>query len=153
MIHALTSSTGHPVLTEELLASHIRSQMLPGHRLDVESSDQHTVKPWFEGKLDFAPPVYNLSGEGFPLAGGRLDYVDRRPVAALVYQRRKHVINLFIWPAGQVASNAPTMLTRQGFHLLSWTRGGMTYWAVSDLNENELKEFAELMQEKLGAGS
>jgi anti-sigma factor RsiW len=136
-----------PGLTEELLASHVRSQMLPNHRIDVESSNQHTVKPWFEGKLDFSPPVPDLSGHEFVLVGGRLDYVDHRPVAALVYQRRSHLINLFIWPAGQETSAALTKLTRQGFHLFSWTAAGMTYWAVSDLNEAELQDFAQLISQ------
>jgi anti-sigma factor RsiW len=148
MARLVASRTATPALTEELLASHVRSQMLPGHRVDVVSSNQHTVKPWFEGKLDFSPPVPDLSSQDFSLVGGRLEYIDHRPVAALVYQRRKHLINLFIWPAGPETTSAATELTRQGFHLVSWTRAGMTCWAVSDLNEAELKAFAELIQEK-----
>jgi anti-sigma factor RsiW len=137
-----------PLLTAELLASHVRSQMLPNHRVDVESSDQHTVKPWFEGKLDFSPPVHDLTAQGFPLVGGRLDYLDHRSVAALVYQRRKHFINLFIWPTTQGPDTLPEPLTRQGFHLLHWTQAGMTYGAVSDLNESELQEFVSQLKEK-----
>jgi anti-sigma factor RsiW len=121
--------------------------MLPNHRVDVESSNTHTVKPWFEGKLDFSPPVHDLAGQGFVLIGGRLDYLDRRPVAALVYQRRKHLINLFIWPSGQGPELAPDALTRQGYHLLHWTQSAMSHWAVSDLNESELKEFGHLIQD------
>jgi anti-sigma factor RsiW len=136
------------LLTDNLVASHVRSQMLANHKVDVESSNQHTVKPWFEGKLDYSPPVYNLTGDGFPLVGGRLDYVDHRPVAVLVYRRREHLINLFVWPSEPVVAPAPTVLTRQGFHLLHWTQSGMSYWAVSNLNEGELREFAQLIQDK-----
>jgi anti-sigma factor RsiW len=134
-------------LTQELVASHVRSQMLPSHRFDVESSDAHTVKPWFEGKLDFSPPVKDLADHGFPLVGGRLDYLHNRPVAALVYQRRKHSINLFIWPSLPGDEAAPRKATRQGFHMIRWTSSGMTFWVVSDLNEAELHEFAGLIQD------
>jgi anti-sigma factor RsiW len=143
----IISSAHHPpTLVEELVASHVRSQMLPAHLVDVESSDGHTVKPWFEGKLDYSPEVRDLAGQGFTLVGGRLDYIDRRSVAVLIYQRRKHLINLFSWPASQDSVVAPIAWTRQGYHLLSWSHSGMTYWVVSDLNENELREFVELMQ-------
>ena len=148
LVRFLPLRSADALLTEGLVASHVRSQMLPNHRVDVESSNQHTVKPWFEGKLDFAPPVYNLTGEGFALVGGRLDYLDHRPVAALVYRRRQHLINLFVWPSEQRLEVAPRTLTRQGYHLLHWTQSGMTYWAVSDLNEGELQEFAHLIQDK-----
>jgi anti-sigma factor RsiW len=133
-------------LTQELVAGHVRSQMLPSHRFDVASSDPHTVKPWFEGKLDFAPPVKDLAGQGFPLIGGRLDYLHNRPVAALVYQRRKHTINLFIWPSPPGSGPATKKTTHNGYNLLKWTKSGMTFWAVSDLNERELQEFARLIQ-------
>lgn len=142
----LSSSRQLPVLGEELLASHVRSQMLPAHLVDVESSDRHTVKPWFEGKLDYSPDVRDLAGRGFNLVGGRLDYVDHRPVAVLIYQRRKHLINLFSWPAIQDSVAPPSAWTRKGYHLLSWSRSGMTYWVVSDLNETELREFVELIR-------
>jgi anti-sigma factor RsiW len=133
-------------LTQELLASHVRSQMLPSHRFDVASSDPHTVKPWFDGKLDFAPPVKDLVGQGFPLVGGRLDYLHNRPVAALVYQRRKHSINVFIWPSSTGEETAAPKASLQGFHMIRWIRSGMTFWAVSDLNEEELREFVRLLQ-------
>jgi len=133
-------------LTQELIASHVRSQMLPSHRFDVASSDAHTVKPWFAGKLDFSPPVRDLAADGFPLVGGRLDYLHNRPVAVLVYQRRKHSINLFIWPSASGSAGATRTVTRQGYQLIQWTQAGMTYWAVSDLNERELQEFVRLIQ-------
>jgi anti-sigma factor RsiW len=133
------------LVVDELIANHVRSQMLSSHLVDVESSDQHTVKPWFEGKLDFSPNVLDLKEQGYPLLGGRVDYVDHRPVAVLVYQRRKHVINLFLWPS-QESQATPSVRTQRGFHLVSWTHAGMAYRAISDLNEAELKEFAGLIQ-------
>jgi len=133
-------------LTQELVASHVRSQMLPSHRFDVASSDAHTVKPWFEGKLDFSPPVKDLVAQGFPLIGGRLDYLHGRAVAALVDERRKHSISLFISPSSPGDAAAPKTATWQAFHLLQWTRSGMTFCAVSDLNEGELQEFVFLIQ-------
>ncbi|HEU0048664.1 MAG TPA: hypothetical protein VFQ43_13795, partial [Nitrososphaera sp.] len=117
------------------------------HRTDVISSDQHTVKPWFDGKLDFAPTVKDFSTQGFPLIGGRLDYLNNRAVAALIYQRQKHYINLYIWPAEQSNAASEVATKRQGYNLLHWTNSGMTYWAISDLNGVELHEFARLLQE------
>ena len=132
-------------LVRELLTSHLRSLMVD-HLSDVVSSDQHTVKPWFNGKVDFSPVVIDTTPQGFPLVGGRLDYIDNRPVAALVYQRQKHVINLFIWPADPGSPNSMQVLNRQGYNLVRWVEGGMTYWAVSDLNPPELEEFIRLIQ-------
>jgi anti-sigma factor RsiW len=146
LVHVMSARSAEEFLTQELVASHIRSQMVPSHRFDVPSSDPHTVKPWFEGKLDFSPPVKDLAGQGFPLVGGRLDYLNNRPVAALAYQRRKHSINLFIWPSTSGSEGATTSVTRQGYHLFQWTKSGMTFWAVSDLNERELQEFVRLIQ-------
>src|SRR5262249_46458652 len=138
-------------LTQELVANHVRSQMLPTHRFDVASSDPHTVKPWFAGKLDFSPPVKDLVDQGFPLVGGRLEYLHDRPVAALVYQRRQHSINLFIWPSTSVPETPMKVVSRQGYHLLHWTQSGMTHWAVSDLNAHELQEFAHLIEQQNSA--
>jgi anti-sigma factor RsiW len=146
LLRALSARSDDVFLTQELVASHVRSQMLPSHRFDVASADPHTVKPWFEGKLDFSPPVKDLVAEGFPLVGGRLDYLHGRAVAALVYQRRKHTINLFIWPSSPGDEAAPKKATWQGFHILHWRRSGMTFWAVSDLNEGELQEFVRLIE-------
>jgi anti-sigma factor RsiW len=146
-VRALAPRPAEDRLTDELVASNVRSHQVDNHRVDVESSDQHTVKPWFEGKLDFPPPVPDLEGEGFHLVGGRLDYVNNRAVAALVYQRRKHHINLFVWPAPD-ARSPPALSARRGYHLVHWAQGGMTFWAVSDLNESELQEFVRLIQER-----
>lgn len=123
-------------VSEEVLSAHLRS-LAGTHLLDVPSSDQHTVKPWFNGKLDFSPPVKELPG--FPLLGGRVEYFDGHPAAALVYGRRNHVINLFIWPSA--ARSRESTETRNGFHLRDWAADGMTFWVISDLNDAELGEF------------
>ncbi len=132
------------MITGELVSAHLRS-LQAEHLTDVLTSDQHTVKPWFNGRLDFSPPVKDLAGDGFPLTGGRLDYLGGRPIAALVYGRRQHIINLMVWPAPRETDRPLTVATRQGYHLLHWTQGGMNYWAVSDLNEDELKQFVRLV--------
>lgn len=134
-------------LATQLIASHVRS-LMANHLTDVASSDQHTVKPWLDEKLDFAAPVPDLAGDGFPLVGGRLDYLDNRPVAALVYQRRKHYVNLFIWLAEPGTKGATETLARQGYHLLHWTDSDFNYWAVSDVNANDLQTFKELFEKQ-----
>ena len=129
-------------LATQLIASHVRS-LMASHLTDVASSDQHTVKPWLDTKLDFAPPVVDLSSEGFPLIGGRLDYLDNRPAAVLIYQRRKHFINLFVWPAESNATRSTKAISRQGYQLLHWVDSDFNYWAVSDVNANDLQTFKQ----------
>ena len=128
-----------PGLTEQVVAGHVRA-LQPGHLQDVASEDRHTVKPWFDGKLDFAPPVKDLAAAHFPLTGGRLDYLDGRPVAALVYQHDKHLINLFVWPGSAAAP--PQTAERQGYNIVRWAQDGMNFWAVSDVEMAQLKQFA-----------
>jgi anti-sigma factor RsiW len=134
-------------LATQLIASHARS-LMANHLTDVLSSDQHTVKPWLDAKLDFAPAVVDLSRDGFPLIGGRLDYLDNRPVAALVYNRRKHFINLFVWPAESNANEATKTISRQGYHLLHWVDSDLNYWAVSDVNLDDLETFKQKFEEQ-----
>jgi anti-sigma factor RsiW len=136
--------TASSSLSNEVLASHVRS-LMPGHLSDVVSSDQHTVKPWFDGKLDFSPPVHDFSGRGYPLLGGRLDYLNGRPVAALVYGRRRHVINVFLWPAAGPEGIARSVELR-GYHILHWATPDLAYWVASDLGLSELTDFAELLR-------
>ena len=136
-------------IAHEVVSAHIRS-LMASHLTDVPSSDQHTVKPWFAGKLDFSPPVIDLNAEGFPLVGGRLDYMERRPIAALAYRRGQHVINLFVWPSDSNADVREVSSMRQGYNALSWTRGRTHFWAVSDLNADELRQFAQLIQARAG---
>jgi anti-sigma factor RsiW len=130
-------------LAGQLVAGHIRA-LQPGHLEDVVSTDQHTVKPWFDGRLDFAPPVPDFATTGFPLRGGRLDYLDGRPVAALVYQRDKHVIDVFVWPEKGAAPHLAGDTAIQGYNLVHWARDGMSFWAVSDLERAQLDDFAAL---------
>jgi anti-sigma factor RsiW len=132
---------------QDIIAGHVRS-LMASHLTDVLSADQHTVKPWFEGHVDFAPPVPDLTAQGFPLVGGRLDYLDNRPVAALVYKRQQHVINLFVWPAPSGAVRPESGVTHQGYNLVQWTTAGMTYWAISTLNAPEMEVFAREIRQR-----
>jgi anti-sigma factor RsiW len=126
-------------LESELVAGHVRS-LLAAHLTDVATSNRHVVKPWFNGKIDFAPQVVDLADRGFPLAGGRLDYIHGRVVAALVYRRRLHAINLFVWPAGH-AGEAALAARKDGYSLTRWVQGGLEYWAVSDIDAADLQAF------------
>src|ERR1051325_1423387 len=132
-------------IVDQVVANHVRS-LLATQLVDVVSTDQHTVKPWFDGKIDFAPEVQDLSADGFPLVGGRLDYLDGKTVAALVYKRNKHPINVFITPAATNRNTSPIATTRRGYNVLAWTNHGMNYWAVSDLNQTELGELAQFFE-------
>jgi anti-sigma factor RsiW len=134
-------------LAGEVVASHVRSLMAT-HLMDVVSTDQHTVKPWFNGKLDFSPPVTDFAKDGFPLVGGRLDYIDGRPVAALVYQHGKHMINVFMWPTTADATSLERVETEHGYNVEQMVVARMNCWVVSDLNPQELDKFAELIRAK-----
>jgi anti-sigma factor RsiW len=133
-----TRSSGEDLIAQDVISDHLRS-LMGSHLLDVPSSDQHTVKPWFNGKLDFSPDVQDLSAQGFPLIGGRIDYVGGHAVAALVYKRRQHTINVFTWPS--TAAGGALEFSRNGYHVIHRDKGGMTWWVVSDLNEGELHQF------------
>ena len=141
----LHPSTGEQdQLAQAVVASHVRS-LLATHPVDVESSDKHTVKPWFTGKLDYAPPVKDLAADGISLVGGRVDYVGQRPVAAMVYRIRNHTINLFVWPSGTDNPKDPQFMVRQGFNLAHWRAGEMQFWAISDVNVGELQTFVRIL--------
>jgi anti-sigma factor RsiW len=137
-------------LLAALTDSHVRS-LIGTHLTDVISSDQHTVRPWFEGKLDFAPPVPDLSGQGFPLVGGRIEYIDGRSVAALVYERRKHFINLFVWPAPVGKEEVNGERPQRGYNIVRWRVAGMNYSAVSEIAEDDLRKFSTAFFEAVRA--
>lgn len=132
-------------VTAELVDAHIRS-LQPGHLEDVQSSEQHTVKPWFDGKLDFVPPVTDYTEQGFPLLGGRLDIIDGHNVAALVYGRRKHIINVFVWPYHEKEPSVVSSGSRQGYNWLTWQIGDMAFCAISDAAITNLQELKSLFQ-------
>jgi anti-sigma factor RsiW len=145
LVRRAAESSREQMITQEIVADHVRS-LMANHLTDVASTDQHTVKPWFNGKLDFAPPVDDFGAQGFPLVGGRLDYLDGRPVAALVYQLGKHPINLFVWTAPEKYVEKATRQAVQGYNIFFWARDGMNYCAISDLAADEMQTFAALLQ-------
>ncbi|HVI82927.1 MAG TPA: anti-sigma factor [Chthoniobacterales bacterium] len=145
LLQTIRTSRGNAIV-DEVVSNHVRS-LLATHLVDVASSDQHTVKPWFDGKVDFAPEVRDLSAAGFPLVGGRLDYLGGKTVAALVYYRNKHPINVFIMPAIKSRDTAVSASTLRGYHILAWTHDEMYYWAVSDLNQTELRQLIDLLEQ------
>jgi anti-sigma factor RsiW len=148
----LRGPTSDQRLVAAVLSSHLRS-LEASHLMDVASTDQHTVKPWFDGKLDFSPPVEDLASDGFPLVGGRLDYLEGRQVAALIYQRRKHFINVFVWPDARASSSTQTIQPQQGYNMMRWSRGGFQFWAISDVSAQDLADFVRLLETRLAPES
>ncbi len=140
----MISRPAAPSAGQEVVTSHIRS-LISNRPMDVISTDQHTVKPWFDGKLDFAPPVLDLAAQGYPLAGGRIDYLQNRTVAVLVYHRALHTINLYVWPAADNGASPVRELTLQGYNVFSWKKSAFEFRAVSDLNTDELRDFVRLV--------
>ena len=130
-----------PQVADAVVAAHVRS-LMADHLTDVLSSDKHTVKPWFQGRVDYGVTVGDFTAEGFPLIGGRLDYIDGKPAAALVYKRAKHVVNLFVWPGNHAAEH----VSQRGYGAYFWSKGDMQYCAISDLNDAELRQFVDLAQ-------
>jgi anti-sigma factor RsiW len=138
-------------IQSEIVSAHLRS-LQAGHLADVLSTDQHTVKPWFNGRLDVAPPVVDLAAQGFTLIGGRLDYVDARAIGAVVYRRRSHVINLFVAQTASTEHRAAKIETVQGFNIRRWSDRGLNFWAVSDLAGDELADFGEKFEAAMRSG-
>jgi anti-sigma factor RsiW len=134
-------------IDQQLVSSHVRS-LQPGHLTDVQTTNQHVVKPWFNGKIDFSPPVPELAAQGFPLAGGRLDSIEGRTVAAIVYHRRLHTVNLFVWPDGSAGDQTSA---EDGFELVEWSDGGLRFAAVSDIPPQELRQFEKAFRAQAAA--
>jgi anti-sigma factor RsiW len=142
--HLAQTSAEFALLERDVVGAHARS-LLQDNPTQIASSDRHTVKPWFTGRVDFAPVVKDLAANGFPLAGGRLDLVGGRRVAAVVYKRRQHIINVFMWPTGETEMISPRLVAPKGYNVMNWNAGGISYWAVSDLNAVELAELQKLL--------
>ena len=140
----LVPSGTQSVVDQELVSSHVRS-LQPGHLTDVNTTNQHIVKPWFNGRIDFSPPVPELASDGFPLAGGRLDSIDGKTVAAIVYHRRLHTVNLFVWPAKDAAERS---FVKDGFAVTEWSRNGLRFAAISDIPPAELQQFHKLFEQR-----
>jgi anti-sigma factor RsiW len=142
----IDTRTTDTALADSIVTAHIRA-LQPGHLTDIQVSDQHQVKPWFDGKIDFAPPVKELSDQGFELVGGRLDYIEGRPAAVVVYRRKLHMIDLFVTRSSRDAGHSGTLpaarATRSGYNVVRWSDSGQDYWAISDLNRNDLGDFAK----------
>jgi anti-sigma factor RsiW len=145
-VMVLTPGQAETALDQQLVSSHVRS-LQPGHLTDVQTTNQHIVKPWFNGKIDFAPPVPELAAQGFPLAGGRLDSVNGKTVAAIVYHRRLHTVNLFVWRGDTAAGRT---LVENGFAINEWSSGGLRFAAVSDIGADELNQFRQEFQRATG---
>jgi anti-sigma factor RsiW len=145
LLPGLRGTGGQTAIASAIVDAHLRS-LQPGHLEDVQSTDQHTVKPWFDGKIDFAPPVQDFVNEGFPLQGGRLDVVAGRNVAVLVYARRKHLINVFIWPTTEPDSE-PRSGSELGYHWMGWRKSGMEMYAVSDVSPEDLAQIHHLLSQ------
>jgi mycothiol system anti-sigma-R factor len=145
LIARLRAPSDDQRITAEVFSSHVRS-LEANHLMDVISTDQHTVKPWFDAKLDFSPPVEDLASDGFPLVGGRLDYLEGREVAALIYQRREHFINVFVWPNPTGSDSTQAIESRQGYNIMKWAHGWFQCWAVSDIGASDLAGFVRLLE-------
>jgi anti-sigma factor RsiW len=152
VMFAIVRSDQDQRMFSEVISAHLRS-LQAEHLTDVETSDQHTVKPWFNGKLDVSPPVIDLTAQGFTLLGGRLDYVDGAGVAAIVYRRRRHIINLFVAPGAGTEDKRAKIETVQGFNIRRWTEQGLNFWAVSDINTEELQEFGQKFDAAIRPGN
>lgn len=144
--NAARAGKADDLIAQEVVESHIRSLQL-GHLTDVPSSDQHTVKPWFDGKIDFAPPVTDFASQGFPLVGGRLDYLDHHNVASLIYQRRAHLINVFIWPDRTKTNESPRSEVIDGYRLIHWQQDGLKFWMISDVSQDDENQLAALIRQ------